>query len=99
MENKIIIFSPGAEQDLKKVLVWYQGISFFLKNKFKSDLDVSLDLIKNNPEAWPLHKKQVRKFFMKEFPYIIFYLFEEETIYILGLFHGRRKPSSFKDFI
>lgn len=44
----------------------------------------------------PVHA-DIRRVLLRVFPYALFYVIEENAIVILGCFHGRRDPQTWKD--
>jgi plasmid stabilization system protein ParE len=93
MTAKKIIILPFAEVDIKETILFYKEkqkdelAAFFLKS-----LDETLRLVVKNPIAFPIVKFDLRKTIINKFPYWIYYVFSEGTIYVLAVFHEKRNP-------
>lgn len=93
--RKIIVL-PFAEQDIKDSVEYCAENQEGLGKEFLIILDQAFHYIESNPHSFPLVKNQIRKFVVKDFPFNVYYIYQEETIYILGVFHNKRDP---KDWI
>jgi plasmid stabilization system protein ParE len=87
-------FSAAAEKEIRESFNWYEEQSVGLGVRFIETIDVALNSISKNPEAY--HKKRAnnREFVVDKFPYIIVYQFsqKENAIYIVHIFHTSRNP-------
>jgi plasmid stabilization system protein ParE len=93
--RKIIIL-PHAEQDIRDSVIHYAGKEEGLEKQFLSILDQTFQLISRNPFSFPCIKNPIRKFTVRDFPFNIFYIVENEHIYILAVFHNKRNPKVWK---
>lgn len=93
--RKIIIL-PFAEQDIKDSVNHYRDKEIGLEKSFLKILNQAILVISENPDSFPIIKKTIRKFVIKDFPFNIFYLVEEDTLYILAVFHNKRNPAIWK---
>jgi hypothetical protein len=93
MDNKLII-SPLALKELEESSEWYEERVAGLGGRFVEVIYNSLTLVSVNPKAYPKKKAQYREFVVDKFPYVIvFELVENEnTIYVLHVFHTSRNP-------
>ncbi|MES0488571.1 MAG: type II toxin-antitoxin system RelE/ParE family toxin [Leptospirales bacterium] len=85
-------FKPKAEKDFESILNWYSEINSLVADKFCTEIDESLSIISQNPRIGASYKFKIRKYVLKNFPYIIFYVAETHEIIILAIFHGLRNP-------
>jgi len=83
-----------AEIDFYDIPDWYTEISIDLGIKFYREIDESLEIISTNPKIGTVYNKEIRKYVLKDFPYILFYVEEVNEIIILAIFHGLRNPKS-----
>lgn len=91
MKYKVIV-RPEAEDDLKKVFLWYEDKRAGLGYDFLLQVDAGINFINRNPEIHSIEYKRTRKHIIKRFPYKIIYLTEGENIIVLAVIHGKRKP-------
>ncbi len=63
-----------------------------LGDRFKKEIQKSIDIILTSPELYPEIETDLRRCLMHKFPYAIFYTIDDETIVILSIAHQRRKP-------
>jgi len=87
---------PEAEADLAEAYHWHEERVPELGVLFRDRVDECLMRIQRNPFAYQVVHGQVRRALLRKYPYGIFYFVEEETIVIIGCFHGRRDPQVWK---
>ena len=92
------IFKPEAEFDFAEAYQWYEERDKGLGTELKRAIDACISRIKRNPELYPVvHDINLRQGIIRRFPYSIFYFVEEETIYVIAVFHASRNPQIWKD--
>jgi len=93
MDYKIIL-SVKVVKDLQESYEWYEDRSEGLGGQFVELVDKAIKLIILNPEAYPNKKSPYREIVLSKFPYVIIYEFvkEENTVYVLHVFHTKRNP-------
>ncbi len=94
--NYSIIIRPEAEDDLIDVYNWYEEQSRGLGMDFLRCIDASLNSIQHYPEMYQKIHKNIRRTFIRRFPYGIFYLVDEDKIVILAILHVKRDPKLWK---
>lgn len=87
-----LIVKPEAEDDLSDAALWYEDRRKGLGNDFLMAVEAKLEAIKRNPEQFPFKYKTIKRAFMKRFPYVIYFLVEESSIFILAVIHKKRNP-------
>jgi len=93
--RKIIIL-PFAEQDIRDSAIHYAEKEEGLEKQFLAILNQAFLLISANPLSFPLVKIPIRKFVIKNFPFNLYYIIEDDIIYILAVFHNKRDPQVWK---
>lgn len=88
-----IILHPEAAHDVQEAFDWYEEKSEGLGFEFLRAADACLASVQRNPLAFPVIYKQVHRALLRKFPYMLFYIIEEEKIVVLACFHAKRDPT------
>ena len=88
-----MLFLRAAEFDLEDACRWYERRSEGLGSNFLRSAQDALDTIQHYPRIHPAVHDEVRRAQVASFPYSIFYVFEEQSILIIGVFHNSRDPN------
>ena len=87
-----IRFVPEADVELAEARVWYQSQREGLDVALMQRIDEALNRIIQNPNAFPLVHRQLRRAIVRQFPFAIFFEVSESEIVVLAVFHSRRNP-------
>lgn len=87
-----IELSDEAEVDIDKSYDFYFQESLKVANTFFKQINLSFENIKHNPESFPIAHKDVRKFVVKKFPFVIYYRITDALILVVAIFHTSRNP-------
>jgi plasmid stabilization system protein ParE len=63
-----------------------------LGDRFLEQLRRRIETIADNPELYTILRDGVRAAPLRRFPYVVYYRFEEGTVFVLAVLHGRRDP-------
>ena len=91
-----IIVRPDAEKDLRDAFSWYESHKPGLGHDFKNCVEDVLSILTRTPNIYPTVHKQIKRAFIKRFPFGIFYIVEKNKIIILAVLHARRDPENWK---
>jgi len=91
--TRIVILRPRAEQDIKTAYQWYESQQTGLGEEFLASLRQKLDSIHIFPESAEIIHKRIRRAIVPRFPYLLFYLIEQDRIAVLAVFHTSRNPA------
>jgi len=91
-----VILSPGAEADLAAVRQWYERLREGLGDKFLDCADGEFERISGMPEMYGVVYRGVRRCMLHRFPYVVYYRVRAERIDVLGVFHARQHPRSWR---
>lgn len=91
-----LIFKPLAEIDIAEAAIWYNFQREGLGEEFLLALEAKFNEIQRNPHQFSIIYKNVRRAFPNRFPYGIFFITEENIIYILAIVHTSRNPKIWK---
>ena len=92
-----VIFKPEAEADLADAYDWYEQRDAGLGAEFIRCVESCVHGIQRHPEMYPVVHKNVRQGITRRFPYSIFYFIENDTVYIVSVFHSSRDPSVWQE--
>ena len=95
MTYKIKI-SKEAEFDLDEAYEWYKAQVNELGSEFIRVVDRNLALVQQNPLAYPTVFRNVRRKLLPRFPYGLFYIVENDIIFVLACFHVKRNPQQWQ---
>ncbi len=90
-----------ARREISDVYLHYQRTDDpTLAPDFRSRLRAAFQEIRRNPERYPRqHRTVVRKYILKRFPYLIFYIDYPEYIRVFAIAHTSRRPGYWKSRI
>lgn len=91
-----IKISPEAELDLEDAYKWYESQVNQLGSEFIRVVDKNLTSIQQNPLAYPIIYRNVRRKLLPRFPYGLFYIIQDDIIFVLACFHVKRDPQQWK---
>ena len=95
--NYRLIIRPEAELDLEDAFAWYESQDSGLGSEFVRAIDACISTIGRNPLAYRLIYQQSRRALVRRFPYSLFYVVEEDTIFVIACFHTKRNPTDWQD--
>ena len=88
-----IEFLEPAYDEYKEAIEFYNLQSEGLGNKFASEIDRTLSIIRNYPQGFSEYTKNTRKAVVNIFSYNIIYSIHKEAILIIAIAHQHRKPN------
>ena len=91
-----LIIKPIVFDDAEEAINYYEQKLKGLGNRFYNSLLASLEEIQNSPLNYTYIKKPVRRHIVSKFPYKIYYLVSEQTIYVIGISHAKRSNAFVK---
>jgi plasmid stabilization system protein ParE len=81
-----------AEDELYGSIEYYEEIEPGLGVRFKEEVRQAIQWIHSNPLLPRIRPKGYRRVNLRAFPYYIAYFINADTIWILAVAHGRRRP-------
>ena len=93
----LVKLHPKAEEGLENALNYYYEIDEKIEAKFLKYLDSTFDKILKFTNLYPYENKVAQKVLVENFPYIVLYEQNEETIMVLAIFHTKRNPQTLTD--
>lgn len=94
-----LILSDEAVLDIEEAFLWYFEINPVIADKFEKTIFTTLEHIHIYPEYFQTKYRNIRVRFLSKFPYGVHYLYENNKIIIVGVFHTSRDPKNWFDRI
>jgi len=91
-----IDLSDEAEKDFEESYNYYLDQNEKVADKFYNEVNKSLDAISTNPDIYVLFFKDIKKYVLKKFPFIIYYQFKDLVVKVIAIFHTSRNPEIWK---
>jgi len=87
-----VIFTQAARAELIQAQDWYEGEVPGLGRSFRQAIDTLAERMSANPRQFPVVFKSVRRALLRRFPYALFFVVEEQTLFVIACFHASRDP-------
>ncbi len=84
--------SNEAEADFESSYNYYASVSETVADNFFKQTNESFEQILKNPEIYPKIYKNIRRYVLKKFPFVVYFQIENEIIKVIALFHTSRNP-------
>lgn len=91
-----IVLKPLAELDLEEAVDWYSEQKENLGEEFLFEFRDAVRIVSKSPLTFRKRYKKVRAFALKRFPYNVYYISENDTLFILAILHQKRNPKTWK---
>ena len=75
---------------------WYRERSAATAERFVGEIKQAIETILEAPQRWPVGFRSTRKVKLPCFPFLVVYRESDQTIAILAIAHGRRRPGYWK---
>ena len=87
-----IRFVEEAQREFLDAISFYEEARAGLGRRFKDEVDRSVLWIADHPELYRLRPGAYRRINLRVFPYYVPYIVREQTLWVLAVAHGSRKP-------
>ena len=91
--NRRVVFHPNAEEETLHAVEWYAERSAIAARAFIDELNRTVRLAADLPEAWPGSFGGTRRIVFPTFPFNLVFRVKDEVIEIVAVAHQRRRPS------
>jgi len=81
-----------AEKEFAESVNYYESKETGLGARFRDEIVEAVDRISRNPELARLRPKRYRRVNLRAFPHYVAYIIREQTIWIVAIAHGHRRP-------
>lgn len=90
---KPVIIHSEAEAEFRAAIEHYNEQRAGLGGEFRAAVEAAVERVRKNPSAFAPHGDEgVRKCVLRRFPYTVFYMELEQTLWVVAIAHHRRRP-------
>ncbi len=82
-----------SKKEYQEAVAYYDEQSRVVGDKFIAEVEEAIDLIRYYGLAWPKVTKNLRRYVLKRFPYMMLYKIYKDRIVIFAIAHQHRHPS------
>jgi plasmid stabilization system protein ParE len=83
-----VIIEPGAKQDIRAARNYYADKGENTSENFREELNLTFELFSRHPEATAIAFGRTRLKSMRQFPYVIGYVFHNNVVHVIGVQFG-----------
>ncbi len=87
-----IRFVEEAQREFLDAIDYYEEARAGLGRRFKDEVDRCVLWIADHPELYRLRPAEYRRINLRVFPFYIPFIVREQTLWVLAVAHGSRKP-------
>ncbi len=88
---KLIVLEE-AGQEFAASASYYEGKEAGLGLRFRNEVKIAIDFISKHPDTPRLRPRGYRRFNLRTFPHYVAYVTRDETIWVVAIAHGHRRP-------
>jgi plasmid stabilization system protein ParE len=81
-----------AQLELEEAVAFYDRRSRVVARAFLADVMSALEGVRRLPESAPVLRGAVRRKPLRKFPYSILFALDGDTVVIVAVMHGKRRP-------
>lgn len=89
-----VVVRHAAERDIAEAQNWYETQQVGLGAQFYDETMRVFDLLVESPLVYPVVHRNVRRAVLRRFPFLVWYRVADQTVRVLAITHGMRRPSS-----
>ena len=90
-------FRKAARLEYDEAVTYYESARSGLGMQFVDSVDGALLLIRENPFRYPAVLSDVRRSYVRRFPYALYYRIRTGSVVVLSVFHARRDPMVWRE--
>ena len=90
--SKRVLFDPEAIAEARAAYSWYSARSASAASNFLTELDDAVATIETASHRGSPYVENTRRYVFRRFPFYLVYREFEQTIQVLAVAHGRRRP-------
>jgi plasmid stabilization system protein ParE len=85
-------FTPAARAEVIAAQDWYEAEAPGLGRRFRAEIDRAVQRMAATPRQFPVVFKTLRRARVKTFPHALFFVLEDDAIFVVACFHSSRDP-------
>ncbi len=94
-----LVVEPEAEKDITSAYRWYEAKHSGLGREFIECVDDVFQRLCTTPEVHAVMYKSIRQALVRRFPYVVCYVFQDDCVSVIAVFHGHRDPKAWESRI
>jgi plasmid stabilization system protein ParE len=83
---------PGALAEAEAAARYYAARNLNASAAFSDALLAAISEIETAPHIFPAYVHETRRILLRTFPFSVVYTFDEQSIFIIAVAHGSRRP-------
>ncbi len=96
--KRVAVFHLRIETDVREAMAGYEARSRGLGDRFKRAFYATVEDLLDFPEKHPVKvDSSIRTRLMRPFPYLVFYVVENATLFVLSVQYAGRSPTHLRD--
>jgi plasmid stabilization system protein ParE len=99
MASAAVRFHPAAAQEVESTYGWYAARSPEAAHGFREELRRAIDAVAASPRTWPRYGGRARRYVFPRYPFSLVYILRNETVEIVAVAHGRRRPGYWRSHL
>lgn len=89
---KRIVFHAEADREITEAVSYYESRSPGLGSSLIQEIEMAVDQLAENPEAFQQIGQRTRRKLVSRFPYALIYAVYSDRIRVVALAHHKRQP-------
>ncbi|MDD5600015.1 MAG: type II toxin-antitoxin system RelE/ParE family toxin [Victivallaceae bacterium] len=89
--------TTAAFQEFEDAVEYYESCEPELGKEFVLSVQEALRYISEYPQAWPVVRKEIRRYLISRFPYAILYYVDNDLVTVIAIMHSKRQPDYWVD--
>ena len=90
-------YRRAARLEYDEAVAYYESVRPGLGRQFVDSVDRALILIRESPFQYPAVLSDVRRSYVRRFPYALYYRIRTGSVVMLSVFHARRDPMVWRE--
>ena len=90
-------FLVEAQADVWAAEAWYRARSPAVAASFVREVRSAVARISQSPRAWPVVRRNARRYGLKRFPFGIIYRVEDSGVCVIAVAHAKRRFGYWRD--
>jgi toxin ParE1/3/4 len=91
--SRHLVISPAAEDDILDAYSWCEERVTGLGSRLLEELERVFNRFVINPDSYREVAPGIRRAIARTFPYLAFYTFDDEAVYVLAIIHASQNPA------